>query len=845
LTDALEKALSLHHQGSLPDAARFYQEALRVDPTRFDALHGLGILRTQQGWHSEAVDMFRRALHQRPESAEAQYNLGIAFEALGQFWEAAARYNATLALRPDVFAAHNNLGNVLQALGRHEDAVAHYRRALALKPDLALAHNNLGNALYALKRREEALDHYRHAIALQPDYIEAHHALANALGDLERFDEAVGHYQDALRINPNWPVARYDLAYTLGRLGRQQEAEQQYREALRLKPDFAEAYNNLAQLLNREGGFEEAASLCREALRLQPNYAEAHNNLGDALGALGRFKEAEQCYREALRLRPNLATLHRNLGDALAGLHRGEEALECYRQALRLKPDMFDVLNSMGLTFCALGREDEAEPCFAEALRLMPEFMAARVNHCMARLRVVYRDEAEIERARSAYAAELKAVCGGDALPAPLTLQAIGGKRPFLLAYQGRCDRDLQAIYGAFVVRVMSALYPRWASPPEVKPPQPGEAIRVGILSKHFNLHSNWKIPIKGWLSGLDKRRFQVFGYHLDHREDSETAVARSLCHRFVQGLPTFAAWVEAIRADRLHVLLIPGIGMDAVTVRLAALRLAPVQATSWGHPETTGLPTIDDYLSSELMEPPGAEAHYTERLVRLPNLSISYEPLAVTPDTVARPELGITDDDVLFWCCQSLFKYLPRYDWVFARIAAAVPKARFLFIQYGQGDVTGTFRRRLAAVFAAAGLDAEQHCRFVSPMTMARFAGISRIADVFLDSLGWSGCNSTLEALAWDLPVVTMAGDLMRGRHSAAILTMLGMPELIAATPEAFVALAAELGRDPVRRRALSARIARDKRRLYVDKACIDGLARYLHDAAHAIQTSPLSTRI
>jgi predicted O-linked N-acetylglucosamine transferase (SPINDLY family) len=181
------------------------------------------------------------------------------------------------------------------------------------------------------------------------------------------------------------------------------------------------------------------------------------------------------------------------------------------------------------------------------------------------------------------------------------------------------------------------------------------------------------------------------------------------------------------------------------------------------------------------------------------------------------------------------LFKYLPRYDWVFPRIAAAVPNARFVFIEYPHGDVvTGIFRERLNAAFANAGLDAARHCTFVPTMSMARFAAICRVADVFLDSLGWSGCNSTLEALACDLPVVTMAGDLMRGRHSAAILTMLGMPELIAATPEAFVALAAELGRDPERRRALSARIARDKHRLYADQACIDGLADYLCEAAH-----------
>jgi len=157
---------------------------------------------------------------------------------------------------------------------------------------------------------------------------------------------------------------------------------------------------------------------------------------------------------------------------------------------------------------------------------------------------------------------------------------------------------------------------------------------------------------------------------------------------------------------------------------------------------------------------------------------------------------------------------------------------------------VTTIFGERLIAAFAEAGLDAERYCRFLAPMSMTRFAGVSRIADVFLDSLEWSGCNSTLEALAWDLPVVTMAGDLMRGRHSAAILTVLGVPELIADCPERFVELATELGRDGARRRALTTRIARDKRKLYADRACIEGLASYLHDAAHAIQTSPPSTR-
>jgi predicted O-linked N-acetylglucosamine transferase (SPINDLY family) len=298
--------------------------------------------------------------------------------------------------------------------------------------------------------------------------------------------------------------------------------------------------------------------------------------------------------------------------------------------------------------------------------------------------------------------------------------------------------------------------------------------------------------------------------------------------------LPSFERWVEQIRADRLHLLLIPGIGMDDMTLRLAALRLAPVQATSWGHPDTTGLPTIDDYLSSALMEPPEGDRHYTERLIRLPNLSIWYEPPEVAPERVTRAEIGVPEDAVLYWCCQSLYKYLPRYDDVFPRIAAAVPKARFVFIKYPHGEkVTALFRERLRLAFAKSGGDAERHCVFLPPMSAARFAAVGGLADVFLDSLGWSGCNSTLEALASDLPVVTMAGELMRGRHSAAILTLLEMPELIAADAEAYVARAVELGLGPERRRTLRERIARCKHRLYRDAAAIDGLAAYLEEAA------------
>jgi len=247
-------------------------------------------------------------------------------------------------------------------------------------------------------------------------------------------------------------------------------------------------------------------------------------------------------------------------------------------------------------------------------------------------------------------------------------------------------------------------------------------------------------------------------------------------------------------------------------------------------------MPTIDDFLSSDLMEPVDGQEHYTEHLVRLPGLSFRPLPLAVAPAPVQRSEIGVEEDAVLFWCCQSPFKYLPADDPILPAIAARLPLARFAFVGYPLGaEVDRRFRSRIRQAFADAGLDADRHCRFLGSLDPARFAGVTRLADIFLDAIGWSGCNSAIEALDAGLPVVTLPGRMMRGRHSAAILRHAGLEELIAGTPEEYVELAVALARDADRRAQLRPRIAAGMRAIGRDLAPGAGLQAYLLNAAGA----------
>ena len=133
----------------------------------------------------------------------------------------------------------------------------------------------------------------------------------------------------------------------------------------------------------------------------------------------------------------------------------------------------------------------------------------------------------------------------------------------------------------------------------------------------------------------------------------------------------------------------------------------------------------------------------------------------------------------------------------MFPRIAAAVGACQFVFIGFAKSRaVTEAFRARLGACFRCVGMDAEHYCVILPPMPQERFVAAVGLADVVLDTPGWSGGKSTLDCLAQDPAIVTWPGRFMRGRHTAAILRRIGCEATIAGSLDEYVAIAARLGR-------------------------------------------------
>nr|WP_275994084.1 hypothetical protein [Argonema antarcticum] len=349
-----------------------------------------------------------------------------------------------------------------------------------------------------------------------------------------------------------------------------------------------------------------------------------------------------------------------------------------------------------------------------------------------------------------------------------------------------------------------------------------GDRIRVGYVSNYLHSYSG-TLWLVGWLRNCDKQNFEIHCYYTGNEPDYITKQFQDYSDFFHHIPGNMEAVCEQILTDKLDIIVFPEIGMDSQTVKMAGLRLAPVQCTAWGHPVTSGIPTIDYFLSSELMEPENAESHYSETLIRLPNIGVAYpKPEDIPVLTKNRADFGLRDDSVLYLCCQAPFKYLPQYDYILPEIARRVPQAKFIFLR---GEL---LKKRLFRAFAAVGLNSEDYCVFLTIPTRPDYLMINLLSDVFLDTLSWSGGNTALEAIACNLPIVTCPGKFMRGRHADSFLRMLGVTDTIAQTEAEYIEIAIKLGLDPVWRRQIAERIKARQDYVYDDKACVKALEEF-----------------
>ncbi len=655
-----------------------------------------------------------------------------------------------------------------------------------------------------------------------------------ALGDLPG---AIADLEHAILRHPQDARLRNALGILLADKGDVTGSIQSLSIAVGLDPAYARAWNNLANALRGGGRIGEAAEAARRAVAAQPDYALAWSNLGALLLDLGDETGARDAFRRSLALRPDLRTIR-----ALAAIARQrgdlDEAIVLYGRANAEAPGDPNTLLSLAGALAERDDLDAAQRAYAEARMRAPQLLRAAFGERLA-LPMVYADAAAVEAARERYAegleeleAEIPALVRGRAFA-----DVIDDLRwtNFLLAYQGEDDRELQARFAAVMARAIDAVAPEWRVPPRRS--VTGARLRVGFASSFFADGTCGRY-FRSWIAGLDRARFEIFVYNV--RRDA-TPFLQELAPRVdrVRMFPGAAlvpsAVGAAIRADALDALVYPELGMNASTFALAALRLAPVQCAGWGHPVTTGHATIDAYFTCAAMEPADAASHYTEPLAALPGIGTDYARPPV-PEGAARARYGLPEGAALFLCPQSLFKIHPDNDALFARVLAAAPGSRLVVFEGRHPALTAKYRARLAAALAREGVRADDRVVVLPQCGHDDYLRINAVCDAMLDTLRWSGGNTSLDALAAGLPIVTLPGRFMRGRQSAGMLGLAGVGELVARDHDDYVRIAARLATDHEYRVAQAGRVRDGAATLFGDAAPVrafaDTLERLVREA-------------
>ncbi|MCZ8046168.1 MAG: hypothetical protein O9290_05750 [Microcystis sp. LE19-41.2A] len=563
---------------------------------------------------------------------------------------------------------------------------------------------------------------------------------------------------------------------------------------------------------------------------LQADQKRADLYSGDYFYQRKIYQLALNYYQKLLAIKIEDSNFYLNCAHCYLIVKGEKQALEVYKKGINYHPENIDLHLRLIWLLQNNYPIEVAIQATKSALEYLPDHLSLKLE-LMRLMPIVYTTQADIMLYRSNYEKQLDNILSNLDLTTTNQQQdawkSIGLRTNFYLQYQAKNDLELQKKYGELVYKITSANFPNWVKNLTI----PTGKIRLGYISAHLRHHTVAKL-FQGWLQWRNREQFEIYCYGIDINNtcDNFTKQYQEQSEYFYQfdNLVNIERIAQHILDNQLHILVYLDIGMDARTTQLAGLRLAPVQCVTWGHPITSGLPTIDYFISSELMEPAQGDNHYSEKLIRLSNLGIAYAKPSLPPQRKTRLEMGLNEDKIIYLNCQSLFKYLPENDDIFPRIAQQVPNSQFIFICHRSEFVTHCFQSRLSQAFNKYGLNWQDYGVMMPQLEQNDYFQLNLLADIYLDNLSWSGGNTTLEAIACQLPVVTCPGEFMRGRHSYAILKKLGITETIATDKNHYIEIAIRLGLDNQWRQTIKDYTKMNIDTVFNDQTCVKSLEKF-----------------
>ena len=683
---------------------------------------------------------------------------GLARQRSGDLSAAISCYEQALTIAPEHPDAWNLLGLVAMQQGAQQRAIHCISRAVSNAPSHAPFQINLGNALLDAGRTVEAESAFRRAVALDESLSWAWLRLGTCVESQRRFDEAIDCYRRATGSKDCAPEGWVALAELLARLDRLPEAREAYERLLRLRPT-----------------------------------GRVWSNFGNVLLALGDRAAAIAAYRESIQLSPELAETHFNLGTALALQRQYDLAADEFRFALDHQPTLHVAATRLAECQRASGDLVGARASLDRVVAENPDRLLPRLRRELA-WPEVWESNAEIDEYRGSLRRALTRFANEQFVFDVAELDGCGADPPALLAYQGRNDLEIKTAYAQLFAPGFSV---QPLSRRDGKP-------RIGFV-------------VTGGHEGIFLRGMGGLIARLDHRQLGVTVVChhsgKSTIEAYLRNIPggdriefvtgtSLMSLASAVQSAKFDLLYYWETGTDSTNYFLPFMRLAPVQCTSWGWPVTSGIPTIDYFVSSRWLEVADAQTHYSEQLVPLSEIPNYYERPTDAEQLrsgeqrqLHRERFGFRKEERIYLCPQNPLKIHPDFDCHVAKILNADDKATLIFLAAARPSVTRSLRNRI-----------ERRCgpmaarlRWLPRMGKADYRRLIVSADVALDTIHYGGgANTTYDALALGTPLVTLPGKFHRGRYASGVYHRMGLEQYVSTDDDSYVEAAVRMASNP-----------------------------------------------
>ena len=603
----------------------------------------------------------------------------------------------------------------------------------------------------------------------EPDNGDAWFLLGAIALQSNRTSDGAAYLARAVELSPNHPIYLTNLGEAQRRLNQIEPAITNLQRAISLNPDLAPARFNLGLALRARGRLREGLAAMQQAVQATPEI-DVNAQLSDALCVHGQYEQAATHARRLLAKRPS-AAVHVALGNALHEMAAFQEAIAHFQQAILLEPHRVWAHIGQGRSLCYQGYVNEGMDCLRRAAELDP---SCAMPHLLMSESLVWSGliAEAVERAKRAV----------ELSPLPATHSHL----MYALTFDPACDeatmlaeaRRYSARFEQPLVAKRRALSRNLDA---------DRRLRIGYVSSGFRqkVDSHFTVPL---LAHHDHEHFEVFCYSYARLTDSTTDKHRA----YADGWRDVASQTDdevadQINQDAIDILVELGMHTPDGHPTLIALKPAPIQICWLAYPGTTGLQAMDYRITDPYSDPPDRREHYySERNLWLPNSFWCYDPLTSEPEVNELPALR--NGHITFASFNRFGKVNHAVLALWARVLDAIKDSCLsIFVS------PGVRKARVYQPFDQLGV-ARERIRFVPAEFKREFYLMHHDVDIVLDPFPCNGGTTSLDALWMGVPVISRVGQTVVGRIGCSLLSNLGLPELLATTPEQYLEIAVEL---------------------------------------------------